>query len=83
MKPQCEAVLRLLREQGSAGVTPALALTEVDCMRLAARIAEIAEELPPTMEIVNPGWTTPTGKRVARYVLRAREPEEMILWGGA
>ncbi len=80
MKPQCAAVLELLREQGEAGVTPALALSEVGTMRLAARVYEIAEELDERHEIVNVGWTTPTGRRVARYVLRRREPETIGLW---
>jgi hypothetical protein len=70
MKPSAAAVLELLREQGVDGVTPALALTEVGTMRLAARIAELRAE---GHDIVNVGWTTPTGKHVARYVLRERE----------
>jgi hypothetical protein len=81
MKPQNAAVLELLRHQGDAGVTPALALTEVGSMRLAARVAEIADELDWRYEIVNLGWTTPTGKHVARYVLRRREPDTVTLWG--
>ena len=67
MKPQTEQTLALLREQGDAGVTPALAQSEVGTMRLAARIAELRAE---GHDIVNIGWTTPTGKHVARYVLR-------------
>jgi hypothetical protein len=67
MKPSAAAVLELLREQGVDGVTPALALTEVGTMRLAARIAELRAE---GHDIVNIGWTTPTGKHVALYVLR-------------
>jgi hypothetical protein len=77
VKPQCEAVLELLREQGEAGVTPALAFAEVGTMRLAARVYEIAEQLDEHHEIVNVGWTTASGKHVARYVLRRRE-----LWLG-
>ena len=80
MKPSAVAVLELLREQGVDGVTPALALTEVGTMRLAARIAELRAE---GHDVVNIGWTTPTGKHVARYVLRRREPEQGELWGMA
>ena len=76
-------ILELLREQGEAGVTPALAYSEADCMRLAARIDEIKSDLDWRYEIVNLGWTTATGKRVARYVLRRREPEAQTLWSGA
>ena len=67
MKPSAAAVLDLLREQGVDGVTPALALSEVGTMRLAARIAELRAE---GHEIVNIGHTTATGKHVALYVLR-------------
>ena len=67
MKPSTRAVLALLREQGVDGVTPALALTEVGTMRLAARIAELRAE---GHDIVNIGHTTATGKYVALYVLR-------------
>ena len=67
MKPSTRQVLDLLREQGVDGVTPALALSEVGTMRLAARIAELRAE---GYEIVNLGWRTPTGKHVALYVLR-------------
>ena len=81
MKTQNEAILDLLRQQGEAGVTPALAQSEVGTMRLAARVYEIAETLDWRYEIVNVGWTTTTGKRVARYVLRRREPETATLWG--
>jgi Helix-turn-helix domain len=70
VKPSTRQVLELLREQGVDGVTPALALSEVGTMRLAARIAELRAE---GHEIVNVGWRTPTGKHVALYVLRERE----------
>jgi len=81
MKTQNEAILELLRQQGEAGVTPALALSEVSCMRLAARIDEIrARHLRADEEIVNVGWRTPTGRHVARYVLRQREPVELSIW---
>ena len=70
MKPSTRAVLALLREQGVDGVTPALALSEVGTMRLAARIAELRAD---GHDIVNVGWRTPTGKHVALYVLRERQ----------
>ena len=76
MKPSTAAVLELLREQGVDGVTPALALSEVGTMRLAARIAELRAE---GHEIVNLGWTTATGKHVALYVLR-EQPVQRALW---
>ena len=75
VKPSTRAVLALLREQGVDGVTPALARSEVGTMRLAARISELRAE---GHDIVNIGWTTPTGKHVARYVLRERRP--LVLW---
>jgi hypothetical protein len=75
MKPSTAACLALLREQGVDGVTPALALTEAGTMRLAARIAELRAE---GHDIVNIGWTTPTGRHVARYVLRETRP--LPLW---
>lgn len=78
MKPSTRAVLALLREQGVDGVTPALALTEVGCMRLAARIAELRAD---GHDIRNVGWTTPNGKHVARYCLR--EPRPLRLWATA
>ena len=70
MKPSTRAVLALMREQGVDGVTPALALTEVGTMRLAARIAELRAE---GHDIVNVGFTTPTRKHVALYVLREQQ----------
>lgn len=76
MKPSAAAVLELLREQGVDGVTPALALSEVGTMRLAARIAELRAE---GHDIVNVGHRTVTQKRVARYVLR--EPMTLGLAG--
>jgi hypothetical protein len=75
MKPSTAQVLALLREQGVDGVTPALALTEVGTMRLAARIAELRAD---GHDIVNIGWTTPSGKHVALYVLRESRP--LRLW---
>ena len=48
-------------------MTPALALSEVGTMRLAARIAELRAE---GYEVVNVGFTTPSRRHVALYVLR-------------
>jgi PIN domain nuclease of toxin-antitoxin system len=76
MKPSSAAVLRLLREQGKEGVTPALALTEVGTMRLAARISELREE---GYVITTYDHRTATGKHVARYVLRHDEPVQLAL----
>jgi len=76
MKPQNAAVLDLLREQGKDGVTPALALTEVGTMRLAARIAELRAA---GFVITTYDHRTPTGKHVARYVLRHGEPVQLTL----
>jgi len=74
VKPQTADVLDLLREQGVDGVTPALALTEVGTMRLAARIAELRAE---GHDIVNVGHTTASGKHVALYVLREKAQREL------
>jgi hypothetical protein len=41
MKPQTRAVLALLRERGSRGVTPLDALEVVGSFRLAARVSEL------------------------------------------
>jgi len=76
MKPSTRAVLALLREQGVDGVTPALALSEVGTMRLAARIAELRAE---GHDIVNIGFTTPTRKHVALYVLREQQQLALVL----
>ena len=76
MKPSTRAVLALLREQGVDGVTPALALSEVGTMRLAARIAELRAE---GHDIVNVGFTTPTRKHVALYVLREQQQLALVL----
>lgn len=72
---QTAAILDLLLEQGDAGVTPGLAQMEIGTMRLAARIKELRDA---GHDIVNVGWTTPSGKHVARYVLRS--PVQPALW---
>jgi hypothetical protein len=41
MNTQTDQVLGLLRRQGTAGVTPLLALNEIGCFRLAARIWDL------------------------------------------
>ena len=76
-------ILQLLREQGEAGVTPALALSEVGCMRLAARIDEIKSDLDWRYEIVNLGWTTATGNVLLGTSCGAASREAQTLWSGA
>ena len=82
MKPSARLVLELLREQGVDGVTPALALSEVGTMRLAARIAELREQ---GYIITTYDYRTATGKHVAKYVLRyplpLSETERRFAWG--
>jgi hypothetical protein len=80
---QRDAILDLLMEQGEAGVTPALAFSDAGCMRLAARIDELKRDIPRDWEIVNKGFTTPRGARVACYVLRRREPHQEPLWAAS
>jgi hypothetical protein len=76
VKPQTQAVLNLLQSQGSAGVTPLQAMHDVGTMRLAARVAELREA---GYVITTYDFTTASGKRVARYVLRHPEPSQMAL----
>lgn len=76
MKPQTQAVLNLLRSSGPTGVSPLQAMHDVGTMRLAARIAELRAE---GHDIVTYNFTTGSGKRVARYVLR--EPMTLGLAG--
>jgi hypothetical protein len=67
------AVLRLLRLRGAEGVTPLLALQEVGCFRLSARIWD----LRAAGHRIEREWvTTPGGSRVARYVL-IDQPEQI------
>jgi hypothetical protein len=79
MKPSTAAVLSLLRERGEAGLTQLQALDEVGTFRLGARVWELRDELGPDEEIVTE-WATFRDKRVARYILRRREPEQVTLW---
>jgi hypothetical protein len=67
------AVLRLLRLRGAEGVTPLLALHEVGCFRLSARIFD----LRAMGHRIEREWvTTRGGSRVARYVL-IDQPEQL------
>jgi hypothetical protein len=67
------AVLRLLRLRGAEGVTPLLALQEVGCFRLSARVFD----LRAAGHRIEREWvTTPGGSRVARYVL-IDQPEQI------
>lgn len=65
MKDSSTAVLALLRRHPE-GVTPLLALEEAQCFRLGARIWDLKQAgyLIRTDLI-----RTPSGKRIARYVL--------------
>lgn len=74
MKPQTLAVYSLLLSRGKAGVTPLQAMHDVGTMRLAARVAELREA---GYVITTYDQRTPSGKRVARYVLRHPEPVQM------
>jgi hypothetical protein len=68
------AVLRLLRLRGAEGVTPLLALQEVGCFRLSARIFD----LRAAGHRIEREWvTTPGQSRVARYVLVDERPEQL------
>jgi hypothetical protein len=72
VKPQTAATLQLLRERPT-GVTAIDALSTVGSFRLAARIAELkAAGYVIRAETIR----TPTGKRIARYVL-----EEQLVVG--
>ena len=72
MKPSTRAVLALLRQRGSAGVTPQDALEAVHTMRLAARISELREA----------GYTITCDKSAGygRYTI-IEEPEQMRAFG--
>ena len=75
---QTQAILAQLRAGGS--ITPGEALDWFGCFRLAARIADARALLLPEEEIVNVGWTTATGKHVARYTLRRTSPAQLGLF---
>ena len=68
---QTERILDLLRYYGEDGLTPLDAQRDAGCMRLAARISDIKETLPPDETIVTLRATS-GGKTYARYVLRKR-----------
>jgi len=92
VKTQEELVLQLLKERGDRGLTPMDALLPPErggagCFRLAAVIHRLKPQLAgdPRKEIINLGYTTASGKHVARYVLRERvqgphEPVQPSLW---
>ncbi len=84
---QNDRILAILRRNGNGGITPIEALNEVGCFRLAAAIFVIKRDLlRDDEEVVNVGYSTPTGKHVARYVLRPKvghtQAEPMSIWGG-
>lgn len=75
MKDSSRQVLELLRQRGTAGVTPMDALAAVGCFRLGARIWDLkADGYPIDSELI----TTPSGKRVARYRL-IEQPEQLAV----
>lgn len=75
---QTQEVIAWLRAYPD-GLTPGQALDIFGCFRLAARISDAKKLLEPGEEIVNVGYTTPTGKHVARYVLRLPEPVQIAM----
>lgn len=76
---QADRIYRHLQLAGEDGITPQQALDGIGCFRLAARIAELRASLPTGEVIVNVGYTTPSGKHVARYRLVRREPAQLVL----
>lgn len=86
---QNEIILSMLRERGERGVTlfdvlPSIENGGAGCSRLAARIPEIASNLPAGESIVNRGHVTREGKHVARYVIVRRVSEtcgKVAPWG--
>jgi hypothetical protein len=69
-----QAVLRLLRIRGKAGVTPLEALREVGTMRLGARVFDLRK----AGHRIEREWvTTPGQSRVARYILVEERPEQL------
>jgi len=81
MKPQTAAVLRLLRQQGNLGITPAFARERVGTDRLAARIAELRADGHDieTTYVTSPSRNGPA--RYARYILREAAPVQLTLTG--
>jgi hypothetical protein len=66
VKPGTRLILELLRTRGAHGVTSLDALASVGCFRLAARVKEIRDA---GYAVTSEPFNTPSGKRVARYVL--------------
>lgn len=65
MKPSTAATLALLRRKPE-GVTPLDALDEIGSFRLGARVYELKQD---GYDVETRWETTPSGKRIARYVL--------------
>ncbi len=65
MKPQSRAVLELLRQRPQTGVTAQLAIKELACYRLAARVADLRAD---GYEIISES-VLHDGVRFARYRL--------------
>lgn len=81
MVTQTEAILAALRDRGEAGLTSLEALEEFGSFRLAARIADAKLRLGPGEYIASERLVLPSGKVVARYVLRQRErAQQAALW---
>ena len=66
---QQDALLVMLREKGDEGVTPLEALDRIGSFRLAAVVFDLRAD---GHDIETRWYTTPGGKRVARYVLREK-----------
>lgn len=78
---QKDLILDMLKRWGDAGVTPAEALAEVGCFRLAARIAELRAE---GHNIETKSYKTKGGAVVARYVLERQVVlEQMPMFAAA
>jgi hypothetical protein len=72
---QADQLLELLRERGTQGVTPLLALERIRSLRLAAVVFRLrAEGYPIRTDMVPVG----EGKHVANYVLEERRNYEQL-----
>ena len=71
MRSQSDQLYQLLKERGEEGVTALEALKLVGTMRLAARMYDLRRDLTDET-ILTLRAVTPTGKIVARYVLRPK-----------
>ncbi len=69
-------ILALLRQRPE-GITPLEALDIVGSFRLAARIMELRQQ---GYDIRTVNETTPSGKRIARYVLHETVAGQVALW---